>query len=984
MASYDSYDSQSPRYSRPRNEYLKPTTDASGTRRRVGETTSDGQNREQRGQRSPNRHPRKEYDTRYDYPPPLPPDTGRSVPRREHSRLRKRRSWPPLPTCEDEATSLRKEAGSQKLLRELSKNEVPSRGRVDQEPMIEDVPEFINKDERRFVMRERSDVDKQPTPPTSEDERARRKARRRPSKLDMNFKKVDEGVPEILNKRTSSPYAFSKAGQIPAKEEASAGRFLSPDDILSPTPTDSNSRRARAGSKSQPVSPRRDSKRDSRESRPERDYFSLSSGSAIDDEELYGAREKARNKPASYPPSRDAPSGSPRTSVVDFAPAAPQPASNPIRKRNLDARRNTDTEGTLPTMQRLNGEGSRRPGPLAAAAALSGLGVAMASSPQASLSASEYPRPRSRESSYVSSRGPSPAGSAVGAAEFSAPQRSPRVSAEFYRDDSYDRPPTRESSVSSSRPQSPSPRTPNDSPRLPKTDLDWSTLLAANASRKAKPPSRLASSMQQESVPRSRGHMRQASSTTSRVESLPYPVDDGPMSPSVWMPSERTHQYFPESRSNADMPIMQEPKTFIRPESTAPGSSAYPSVSTSRLGARPSMPTRHSTADVPQRTRQNELEKPRANEGKRTAQPASSETKKELQALMKKPLPPCSRIELVAGHMEWYTLIGAPSLDFCPDCVADVFDRTIFRNSFRRSPPMNLNTPAQCALGGLPWIRLAWLLTLQQQRTDLRLLQDLAEVEETSKPCPGNDLGMRTWYGLRDADGYFLKDFRICYADVRKIESLLPTLSGMFVRLPQRTADEKGLCAIRPEGNRFSIYIDALISTHEKALAARSNPNPKPFISLVKWRSRMPECGKDNLLKNGLWHFMPNLPELTVCEDCFATVVEPEIERDNDIAMRFNRTIQPVYGEGIGLSCQLYSPRMRKVFARAIRDKDMKYLARKARERRDAELRLQDRYRAVVDKAKRLSWNSADGRDDERTLNREINRISEEWKAEWE
>lgn len=100
--------------------------------------------------------------------------------------------------------------------------------------------------------------------------------------------------------------------------------------------------------------------------------------------------------------------------------------------------------------------------------------------------------------------------------------------------------------------------------------------------------------------------------------------------------------------------------------------------------------------------------------------------------------------------------------------------------------------------------------------------------------------------------------------------------------------------------------------------------------------------------------------------------------------MRFNRTIQPVYSEGIGVSCQLYSPRMRKVFARAIRDKDMKYLARKARERRDAELRLQERYRAIVQKAKRVSWSSADGRDDERILNREIERISEEWRAEWE
>jgi hypothetical protein len=157
-------------------------------------------------------------------------------------------------------------------------------------------------------------------------------------------------------------------------------------------------------------------------------------------------------------------------------------------------------------------------------------------------------------------------------------------------------------------------------------------------------------------------------------------------------------------------------------------------------------------------------------------------------------------------------------------------------------------------------------MTLQQQRLDLRLLEDLAEVEETSTPCTGDNEAARTWYGLRDKDGIFVKDFRMCYSDVRKVECLMPSLSRMFVRLPQRTADEMGVCAIRPEGNRFSIYIDALLTTHEKAMAGRTGPDPSPFISLVQWRSQLRECTKDQLLRNGLWHFTPNLPELTICE----------------------------------------------------------------------------------------------------------------------
>ncbi len=101
--------------------------------------------------------------------------------------------------------------------------------------------------------------------------------------------------------------------------------------------------------------------------------------------------------------------------------------------------------------------------------------------------------------------------------------------------------------------------------------------------------------------------------------------------------------------------------------------------------------------------------------------------------------------------------------------------------------------------------------------------------------------------------------------------------------------------------------------------------------------------------------------------------------------MRFNRTLQPVYGEGIGSSCQLYSPRMRRVWERALRNKDLKYLARKAKERRQAELRLQERYQAAAQKKKRLSWNSVGGSDDEmRRVDREIGRLAQEWQTEWE
>jgi hypothetical protein len=138
------------------------------------------------------------------------------------------------------------------------------------------------------------------------------------------------------------------------------------------------------------------------------------------------------------------------------------------------------------------------------------------------------------------------------------------------------------------------------------------------------------------------------------------------------------------------------------------------------------------------------------------------------------------------------------------------------------------------------------------------------------------------------------------------------------------------------------------------------------------------------MLIGGLWHFAPDIPSFTVCEDCFEEVVEPQIKKNMPLTRIFNRTVQPVYGEGIASSCQMYSRRMRKVFLRSAEDNDFSYLARKAKERREAELWLQEKYKDVMRKAKRLSLEGAVSEDDERRLNRELERISKIWSSEWE
>jgi len=863
--------------------------------------------------------------------------------------------------------SLAKEVDGQKVLRESGKDEAQSRGTIDQDPIIQDVPERINEHERRFVVV--SDLEGEAkssgalTPPTSEDERTRR-VKRRPSAIHTD---LNQKVPE-MGKRTASPYAFTKP---PQPTSSSNDRFLSPD-TLTPPATDLGRRHNRTSSRSKAPSPRRDSARLSPSSRRGNNYFSTRHArddNAIDDldwEDL--ASTGTRQTSAQSTTTTYAPSSSPRTSIHDCAP--PPTHAPSTRRLNLDARRHTDTPDTLPKLQ-INK--SRRPTPLVSSSAL-GEASHAAVYTTATLRARDVLPPRSRESSYTSSRAASPASATTSATP--SPPRSPRLSSEFSPSPSTaQRSPTfRSGSGSGSRPSSPVPRVPGDSARLPRADQDWAQL----PTRRPNQPSRLAASVRQESVPDMHRTPMSATPTSRPTGVLPYPEDDGPDTPSVYMPSETGYQFSSDIRPSLGVPL-HEAKTLSRASSPAP-STAF---RRSDKPPRPSMPTRHSTANV-----SSVEERPRAPARRQNSYSTSSQTRKELAALLKKGLPDCPRANFVTGYDDWYTVIGAPSLDFCPECVTSVFERTVFRPSIRRSLPRNLGAEVQCAFGSSPWIRLAWLLTLQQQRADLTLLRDLAEIDETSESCPGAREAARSWYGLRDPGGLFVRDFQVCYSDVRKIERLLPTLSGLFVRLPQRASFDTHTCAVRAEGNRFSTYLDALILTHEKAMASRKGADPMAFIDLVERKARLRECSRDTMLVGGLWHFVPSLPHLTVCEDCFESVVEPAIQRNSDVATRFNRTVQPVYGEGMGSSCQLYSPRMRNVFQRAVADGDVKYLTRKAKERREAELMLQERYRDVLRRAKRMSregsGSGSGSEDDERRLNWELKRITAEWQEKWE
>ncbi|KAK6002462.1 hypothetical protein QM012_002100 [Aureobasidium pullulans] len=520
-------------------------------------------------------------------------------------------------------------------------------------------------------------------------------------------------------------------------------------------------------------------------------------------------------------------------------------------------------------------------------------------------------------------------------------------------------------SLPSSRPTSRGGSTqssPQPSPRITHpSEYPWNMGSAASTTaRRAQPPSRLAESTVLK-MPRPQA----SRSISSPYSPLPYPDDDCPFET---MPSEKDHQFFP-AQPNTLPPPFSEPVTRAN----------TPKQATQPTKVRPNE-DRSAVSSASRR------------EGSKSEN-APSGTKK----VQTERLPACRRVSYKVKYDDWYTLGGCPGFSICPRCFKFAFDRTQLGAAFKLLPNNAPRMARRCEFSNA-WIRLAWILTMNNRQNTLNMMTTIFNVEEIEEPCPGNGRGWCNWYSIRDRDGHFLRDFIVCPSDVKRVETLFPGFRGLFVPLPTRYSYDKDeeilgrFCSLRTDhNNRFATYIDCLFQLHEDAVSGQRLPSTHEFVSLVRHKTRLPECIRDDKLEGVEWYYIPSLaPALTVCDECYHDVVLPWMRTNSEVAMRFNRTKQLVRNEGRGgVSCQLYSRRMRDAFRHAVDTNDMKYLARKAKNRKEVEEDLQRRCRDLQREAERLKGRSgyaisswAEQELDQ--IQREIEAIGETWEMEWE
>lgn len=338
-------------------------------------------------------------------------------------------------------------------------------------------------------------------------------------------------------------------------------------------------------------------------------------------------------------------------------------------------------------------------------------------------------------------------------------------------------------------------------------------------------------------------------------------------------------------------------------------------------------------------------------------------------------LPSCPRRGPIAGYQDWLTLPQCPHFNICPGCFNSIIAPTAYRNHFmpaRRAP----NIPIACDFGTSPWYRIAWLLITEERKGDLSLFYGLANVGVTEQACLGKrEASNRSWNSIIDPKTDLpIDNFDVCHSCARSIEILLPPISGIFFRTSgfSHSSTIPRICDLRYDSKRFSQYFNAFKVTADDAAACNSSPNTRVLAKLAQKFSILEECQGYHELSDRRWYIITQLPEFTVCEECFDDVVYPELEDGKAIPLMFNKIPHRIQKA----SCQLYSNRMRTIFRNACDFDDYMLLATKARERRSAELA----WKVNVAATKRQNRESMVPNP---MLGREIQRLNDEW-TRWE
>lgn len=335
-----------------------------------------------------------------------------------------------------------------------------------------------------------------------------------------------------------------------------------------------------------------------------------------------------------------------------------------------------------------------------------------------------------------------------------------------------------------------------------------------------------------------------------------------------------------------------------------------------------------------------------------------------INSLVQQPQPsnvPCPRKVSQAGFPDWFGLTDPRFQYFnvCPTCYHSQIRPTPYASAFAQKPPAPPHLALRCDMSRF-WVRMAGLVLLtmnQDRRHDVTLLPRVSGITVQDGLCPNTHLESenapppcvpRVWYTIRDPNTGVvpLPGWTVCAHCVANMQTLCPTISNAWV--PTSQAPVEGSCAFVPSDRFDDQYTSQQLQYAAACVVASAQAGRTDMSALVNWlrdnpppsRGGVPSrpwqapsgpCPQNYPSSTLRCYIMRDLFDFTVCEKCFAEVIKPDVDRGVELARRFDTAPSTMPS---GFTCQLYSTRMRQVWAHAASTGDLAFLGLKVSQAR--------------------------------------------------
>ncbi|RFU28949.1 hypothetical protein B7463_g7400, partial [Scytalidium lignicola] len=270
----------------------------------------------------------------------------------------------------------------------------------------------------------------------------------------------------------------------------------------------------------------------------------------------------------------------------------------------------------------------------------------------------------------------------------------------------------------------------------------------------------------------------------------------------------------------------------------------------------------------------------------------------------------CAGTESVQAQSRiWYQPRSPiPGLVICGACYYDRAAVTPMAEEFIPIPVPQASylNSWSCDMALLP-MKVAW--TQATLTKDFNIWWEAARTIMNSSVCSNKGIVDGIWYTL--AQGY--KNFNI-YA--RYYAGFIHALGyGSAFARKFRPPGQTLLCDLNPTAPRFQSYVSRL----EEAERKRSL---SIFTDYVVKFAALPLCPRSTMVKDRRWY---GSPDFLICENCFEEVV-----KDTYLSSQLPYQNVEISGQRM---CDLYSPRMRKLWSEACCKQDLTSFTEFARHR---------------------------------------------------